>query len=110
KHAGTGADCPFWIGRPGDSKTRGEVIVVAIHEAVAEPSVLDKGNVRPAHFQSRIRIARTLTLPQEDRETARIGDVRSVVKSVVIDRGQVSGDVFPGRAILIAQPQGQGEF
>src|SRR6266699_3662225 len=28
----------------------------------------------------------------------------------VIDRGQVSGDVFPGRTILIAQPQGEGEF
>src|SRR6185369_2778355 len=66
EHAGSGTDRPLRTRAPGESQARSEVIVVSIHQAIAEPSILHQRDIGPADLQSRIRISGTLALAQED--------------------------------------------
>ena len=89
---------------------RSEVVVVAIHQAVAEASILHQRDVRPADLQSRVRIAGALSLAQEDRIAALVRDVRRIVEGIEEDRGQVAGDVLPGRSVFVAQAKRDGHL
>ena len=39
------------------AQARREIVVVAVHQPVPQAAILHQRNIRPAHFQSRVRVA-----------------------------------------------------
>src|SRR5260370_39603702 len=82
EHTRSGADRPLRIRTPRQADTRGEIVVVAMHQSVAEASILHQRNIRPTNLQPGVGIAGTLALAEEDRIPALVGDVGRAVKAV----------------------------